>query len=461
MKKIDIKSLSVHKIKKKLKENQTMISIVLASLFVISVIYTTAESSKDKVTNGVKIDGIKISNLTKKEAIEKINKEKEKEIKNSEVKFLLSDKIYTVPITNMGYSLNVEESVNKAYDISHKGNVISKYFKILGAGILRKDIELEEKFSEEKINIAVSNLSKKIYKEPQNAELIYRDGKAKILDESNGRKLDEEKTKQMLELYLETKEDIELPIEKLKPKVYRKDFEGINTALGAFSTNYSRSSENRKENIAMGAGFFNGLMVKPGEEISFNETVGGITSEQGFKKAGVIVNGEIEEGIGGGICQVSTTLYNALLMSNIEIVQRMNHSRPVGYVPMGLDASVVTGKKDLKFKNNTEYPIYIRTSANGTELQFVIFGNEKAKEYDIELIPKRVSVIEPKVIEKYSSEVPKGQKKIEKPGAKGYYYETYAKYSKNGKVVETKRISTSNYIAKNRIELIGTKEDDD
>lgn len=453
--------INITDLKSKFKNNQLALILILVFLFIASIFYYIHEVGNNKIVRGIKIDGIKVSGLTKKEAIELLQKEEKKLTSDKKLSFILSDKSYTIPYMNLGYALDFEKAVNEAYDIGYKGNVISRYFKVLGTGIFHKNIKSKEKFDSEKVNLVVSNLEEKIFIPANDSELIYRDGKVKILPETYGRKLDTNKTKELIDNYLEEKKDIELPILELKPKIYAKDFDGIDTCLGEFSTNYSSSIKNRKENIALGASFFNDMLVKPQEEVSFNKTVGDITKETGFKEAGVIINGELDSGVGGGICQVSTTLYNALLKADLGILERSNHSRPIHYVPLGTDAAVVSGYKDLKFKNTLEHSVYIKSYANGEELRFAIFGNSKDKDYEVEIIPKLLSTNEPREIKRYSTKIPEGRKEVKSPGGKGYYYETYKEIIKDGKVLKREKISTSNYVAKDRVIIIGEGTSDD
>lgn len=444
----------------KIKEKKLIALAVFGLLIIFSIIYYSHEVRSPHIHRGVKIEGIKVSGLTKEEAIDKVSKVKDEENKDVKLKFITDEKEYYLPMYDLGYNLSIEEAVEDAYNIGRNEGGFKNFFELLGVGIFHRNIELNESFEENKVNLAIDNLEEKIYKRPKDAELIYKDGDVKILKESNGQTLDVKKTKESINSYLLNRDDIILPIKTLSPKTYEKDFLGIDSLLADFSTKYSSSAANRKDNIALGASFFNDLLIKPEEEISFNKKAGGITEEQGFKPAGVIVNGEYDTGIGGGICQVSTTLYNALILADVEITERTNHSRPINYVPLGTDAAVASGYKDLKFKNSFENPIYIKSYADGNELRFRVFGNSSDKDYDINIVPKFISEKEPNEIKKYSTSIPVGQTDVKSRGSKGYYYETYKETIKDGEVVKKEKISTSNYIAKDRVVVIGEGDPD-
>ena len=207
------------------------------------------------------------------------------------------------------------------------------------------------------------------------------------------------------------------------------------------------------------------MKLKPGQEISFNDTIGEISEETGFKNATVIVGGEYEDGIGGGICQVSTTLYNSLILSDLEIVERHNHSRPINYVDLGTDAAVARGYKDLKFKNNTNNPIVIMAKADGEKLDFKVLGNSSDRDYEIKIIPERLGVVSPDVKTTYSDSIPEGETVVKESGKRGYSYKTNKEIIKDGEVLEKKEISKSYYVPKDKILVVGTgtssKDSDD
>ena len=198
------------------------------------------------------------------------------------------------------------------------------------------------------------------------------------------------------------------------------------------------------------------MKLNPGDEISFNDIVGEISEATGFKNATVIVGGEYETGIGGGICQVSTTLYNSLILSDLEIVERHNHSRPINYVDLGTDAAVARGYKDLKFKNNTNNPIIILTEADGQKLDFKVLGNSADRDYQVKIIPERLGVVSPDVKTTYSDSIPEGETVVKESGKNGYSYKTYKEVVKNGEVVEKKEISKSYYVPKSKVLVVGT-----
>ena len=153
--------------------------------------------------------------------------------------------------------------------------------------------------------------------------------------------------------------------------------------ISEFSTKYSQSQKDRTTNLRLAAEKINGTVLMPGEVFSYNTVVGKRTIDAGYKEAKIYVNGEVVDGLGGGICQVSTTLYNAILYANLEIVERRNHQFVPSYAGAGLDATVVYGSIDFQFKNTRSYPIKIQCSVDKGICNFQIYGLKEETEYEV------------------------------------------------------------------------------
>ncbi len=204
-----------------------------------------------------------------------------------------------------------------------------------------------------------------------------------------------------------------------------------------FYTSYSTSTDERKNNIYVATKSLNGTLVPSGEEFSFNRTVGERTEKRGYKKAKIIVGGEFVDGVGGGVCQVSTTLYNALLLAGLKIIEYHPHSLPVSYVAPSFDAMVNSAWADLRFVNNTKNPIIIYSTADGQRLTVKIFG-QKMEEQIIRksVIVEEISAPENAVVYDDSGEFPdlyEGETRVVKYGTNGYKSEGYLQIKKDGK----------------------------
>lgn len=217
------------------------------------------------------------------------------------------------------------------------------------------------------------------------------------------------------------------------------------TTLGKYTTDFSSSSANRAANVSRASNSVNGKILMPGETFSYNETIGNPSLANGYKVATVYENGKSVEGVGGGVCQVSSTLYSAVLFADLEIVERHNHSMTVGYVPNGQDATVSYGSIDFKFKNDTEYPIKVNSVVNGRKLTISILGGSYEPERKIEITNKTISVTEPLENVTPDPTLPQGTKTVTSKGKTGYVVDTYKTVYENGKVKSSKKITRSAY----------------
>ncbi len=226
--------------------------------------------------------------------------------------------------------------------------------------------------------------------------------------------------------------------------------------LGTYTTRYNAGDVSRSYNVSLASQKINEVVLAPGDVFSYNDTVGPRTVDRGFKVANVYVGNKVEPGVGGGICQVSTTLFNAVVLSDLEIVFRTNHSLPVTYVPLGRDATVAYGSIDFKFKNNTNNPVKIVASASGGANTVTVYGVKENKNRTIEITTECTGTYGSRVVQKEDPTLPVGTIKIEQHGSSGSSYNTYKITKENGTVVNTEFLTKSTYVATDHIELIGT-----
>ena len=305
-------------------------------------------------------------------------------------------------------------------------------------------------------NIDIDKIHSEIYKEPVDA--YYTKDPFAVYPSSTGLdfniSVDEAKT--MLNT---PSESYTIPLKTLYPNVSTDDIgtEAFPDRLASFSTSYASSNANRSTNIALAASKLNGKVLMPGEEFSFNGTVGKRTTQAGFKTATVYSNGQVTTDVGGGICQVSSTLYNAVLRANLEITDRRNHTFTVGYVPIGLDATVSWGAPDFKFKNSRSYPVKIVATTQNKRLSISIYGLKEEVEYEVELVSYRTGTVPYSTVYTTDSSLPKGQTKVVQAGSNGAKSEAYKILKLNGKEVSRTLLSKDTYSPHNQIVARGTK----
>lgn len=258
----------------------------------------------------------------------------------------------------------------------------------------------------------------------------------------------------------EDKEEYRVPLKITVANKTIRDLgeEAFPDVLGTFTTRYDATNKNRSNNISLAAQKINGTVILPGETFSYNKTVGKRTKAAGFKEAGAYAGGKVIQEVGGGICQVSSTLYNAVVYANLEITERSNHCFESSYVAAGRDATVSWGTLDFKFKNNRQYPVKIEASANSGVNKITIKGIKEDKEYEVVIQSKVTSIIQMPVQYQENSDMNEGEERIIQYGHNGCTSVTYKILKLNGATISTELMSTDYYKPLERIIEKGTKK---
>ena len=302
-------------------------------------------------------------------------------------------------------------------------------------------------------SINIDKIHNEIYCEPQNASVTKNP--YKISAEKDGIdfaiSIDEAK-----ELALnKNASEIYIPLKYTKPEITISDLgeDIFGTKLGTSTTIYDSTNSNRSTNITIACEKINGTILEPGETFSFNKVVGERTTKSGFKEALIYNGGEVDYGIGGGICQISSTLYNATLKANLDIVERKNHSMTVSYLPIGQDASVSYGSVDFKFTNSRTYPIKITATANAGIVTISVWGVLEEQEYVVTLETEILETTDYKTTYEYSSNIPVGKEELKQVGKNGYKCSTYKILSLGEKEISRTLLSTDTYKSQKEIIL--------
>lgn len=234
---------------------------------------------------------------------------------------------------------------------------------------------------------------------------------------------------------------VSVPLKTLSPTLTKKELDGRHAKLSSFATAYSTSQAERKHNIALAAQKLHGVTLAPGQSLSFNARVGERTQEKGFLKAKVIERGAFTEGVGGGVCQVSGTLYNAAVLAGLSVTEYHQHSLAVSYLPPSRDAMVNYGTADLVIRNDFSHPVFLTAVADGTNLRFTFYGAPTGKTYALEsVITGSIPTPEPLIEQDDGTlfpTLPQGERKVLQRGKDGILSECYLLITEKGK---TKRV---------------------
>ena len=418
-------SIEEHDDSVKLNKNTKKYTILLIIFFAITIIgiiwFSNTYIYNGKIANNIYVGSINVSNLSKEEAkklVEQKYNPKNIDLEYEGQKFLLEPK-----------DINLNYDIGKIINESYKFNKSDSFFKNLKRTITlqlgnEKVFEVKGQYNEEMLNKYVKNIEKNINKNAIDAKLyVGSNGSINVIPSVIGQELDLSKTSENIKKSINDNSfsQVKLVVEKDSPKITTDMLKSVDSELASHRTTYNNSSPNRVHNIIKAAQSTNDIILMPGEEFSYNKATGPRSKANGYKDAPVIVNGKIQDGSGGGVCQVSTTIYNSVLYSGLEITQVRNHSLPSSYAPMGKDATVAYDYLDLKFKNPYKHPIYIHTTAYNGVINSEIYGSSIDKQ-NIDIVVENVG------------------------GGSSNTVKTYRVFKdKNGKIVKNEYISTSTY----------------
>jgi vancomycin resistance protein YoaR len=390
------------------------------------------QTGRAKILPGVYVDQVPVGGLTVKAAAGKISLLQE-QVLSTPVKLTLGDRHWQVSRHDLGFALNAEDTAQRAFAVGHNAPLWKGWRTIWRAYRGKIVLPIGLTVDRNKAQVALNKLAGDVVTAPQDARLVVNNAdQVLIIPAVTGRVLDIGAT--LAELSNSKRSDeaqVVLFVREQEPKVSTADVQAmkITGLLSAYTTNFAVSNINRTYNINVAADVLDNALIKPGEVFSFNRVVGPRSKEAGYKNALVIEQDQFVPGLGGGVCQVSSTLYNTALLAGLDIVERYNHSLPVTYVPLGRDATVAYGGADLKFRNNTSGYLYIRSRIGGGTLTFKFFGNT-AEKPNVTLETMVDRTIDPTIVQKDDPNLYVGKSVVEQAGLRGYQVRAYRVFHK-------------------------------
>ena len=360
-----------------------VLKIILASLLAILLVatgvFTYCVLNEPDIYNGVSVKNINVASLDKKNAEKRLEQSLQEDLEKREILIVGEGYSKNFDYKQLGVSYDYKKAADKAYKLGRDGNLITRLKDIYDIRINGKDIDLEIVKNREKIKKVLEQVNKEVSKEKIDASIKLVGGGFVVTDESVGKIVDKDKLEKKLDASIGNYASVDIPIELDKPVATKKLLSKVREKLGTYTTKFTTTDQNRVFNIQKSSNAINDIVVLPRETFSFNSTTGPRSLKAGYKEATVIMNGEFVPGEGGGVCQVSSTLYNTIANSGVEIVERHKHSKPISYVPPGQDATVAYDILDFKFKNNYKAPIYIQSSVHDGNLTINLYGNKESK----------------------------------------------------------------------------------
>lgn len=408
---------------------------------------------------GVKIDNITLGGLNENEALTKINSEYIPLSKSKKINITFNNELFSIQSSNLIDDFYINTTILDSLNFGKDLNVLEKYLLI--SKEKSHEINIPLSLNENNLIKFVDTLATQLNKPASDARLtISSDGNLHIIEELDGYELNKEKLKSDIvdKLLYAPSEDIyiDAPIEVIKPSISSEKLISIDNIVSSFTTDFSTSSTERSHNIELAADFINGKILFPDEIFSFNDVVGNRTKARGFMDAPVIVGNKVESGVGGGICQVTSTLYNALLYCGITPLERINHTLPTSYVKLGTDATVSWDSIDFKFKNTLGYPIYIQTLTNNKQLSVNIYSNSKLLEKQYIIENNIYEKINPSIEYINDSFLDLGKSYTVQKGTQGFKVKVLRYTYEGTKLINTETISNNYYEPTTTILKVGT-----
>ncbi len=445
------------------------ISILLMSGFLALCGEMTSYAKEEyTILEGIYADELDLSNLTVDEAKAEVY-EYVAELGDLEVTFVtVDDSTVVTTMADLGLNWTNPQVIEEAASHARGGNFVQRYkaAKDLQANNVVYNIELS--VDKDEIKAVIENDCSKYNIKEVNYSLKRENSQFTVLEGKIGYSVDVETSTDKVYQYLmeewdRTACEIAMDIVETQPKGSVEELSMVKDVLGSYSTSFATSGAERSANVVNGARLINGAVIYPGDEFSTYELVAPYTAANGYYPAGSYVGGRVVDSMGGGICQVSTTLYNAVLLSELEITERHNHSMTVGYVALSADAAIAeSAGKDFRFKNNTDYPIYVEgVTTPDKQVIFNIYGSEYRstnRQVRYESVVVSTDVPTNEVVYADASQ-PVGYVKIQSAYT-GYKAELWKIVTVDGAEVSRTKVNSSTYKKSPRSATVGTATGD-
>ena len=440
----------------------SLISIaVLGSAGFFGYMYNITKEWTNVVYPNVIIEDVDVSGKTLDEAKSMITQRYGDAIIKKNINIKVANKNYKLEYSKLNASYDINDVVKQAFDYGKNLNLIDKYKVIKNP--VKQQYKLKFIYDPKPIKEFISTIKKEVEKGAEDGSISLVDGNFQIVPDKKGIKLLDDK----LEANILSKINgdvnsqeiaLDAPTEEILPNITSDMLKTVDTKISSFTTNYSSSDYSRSTNIQIATKSINNRLLMPGQSFSFNETVGQRTAERGYQMAPVIVGTKVDSDFGGGICQVSTTLYNAIIRANISSTERTHHTLPSHYIGPAMDATVDWGNLDYKFTNTLTYPVYIQAYTENKNIYFNVYSNASLTNRKYDLVNEIYATIEPGV--KYIDDptLPIGQTVQDQFPSTGIKAKAYKDTYENGKLIEHKQISDDFYKPVDEVIRRGTKK---
>ncbi|HPU61077.1 MAG TPA: VanW family protein [Bacillota bacterium] len=430
----------------------------MAAYYTVVNYGVNAGSAEPEIFGDVWVEEIDLSSMTRSQAEEALHRYID-EVISQQIVLAFGDEAWQLDPADIGLSVFVGEIVERALAVGRTGNWLERLkFRILRSRE-RVNIPLIMSVDEGRFRDFVFALMTDIYVAPEDAAFVINpDDTVSVRPSNTGRYLDpEDLGNHIKEVALKrTDRTVVLNVKPMVPALTTEQANAMNIreCIGRFSTNFNPENKPRVHNIREAARAIDGVILGPGETFSFNEIVGPRSAEAGYLEAPVMVDDDLVPGIGGGICQVSSTLYNAVLLANLSIVARSNHSMLPSYIQAGRDAAVAYDYMDFKFRNDGSSHILVKLIVADNSITAKVYGYAPDG-YHVSIVASVDEKIPPGTVTVEDPSLAPGDEVVDDEGAWGYVVTVYRVITKDGVELSRERVSKDRYRARPKRILVG------
>ncbi|MGE5328728.1 MAG: VanW family protein [Deltaproteobacteria bacterium] len=431
---------------------------VIAALLIL--LFAGVFYNSGKIKHGVKIEGISFSGYSLSTAESKLNNIYGKKGKDYKIILSYGNKTWEIKANDININYDTRAAANNAYDVGRTKGFFENIYDSIALLISGKNIQVPVDFNRNMLNQKLQVIAKEINAPAKNAWItVDSDGRLIKNPDKPGVKMDSEKTINLIKESISVMPDqsIKIAVIKDKPKYTMNDIKNINGEIGRAETIFNQGQANRASNIRNALAKINGTIMLDGEVFSLNQVLGPRVSDNGYKDAPVILNDELVPGMGGGVCQVATTLYKASLQGCLQIIERKHHSFPPVYIPAGQDATIAGDYIDFKMKNNLKSTIFIRSINKGNKIVVSLYSQKPDDGRKVKIESQVLEVVEPgpqQIIKDGSLE--SGAVRTERAEKKGYKVAVFRNIYINNNLLKRELISSDVYRPIRGIIRVGT-----
>lgn len=438
-------------------------AIIVAGFSLASDMVKAQENEDGVIPDKVYIGDIAVGGMNADEATQAVQADVAQKM-SAQFTLTAGERQVTVSAADLGVEWANTHVIEDALTVGKAGNLIERYKAKKDLENADKVFDIQYDVDEQKVKSCLEENAGELNQEPVENGLTRENGAFVLTEGKQGVEVDTTKAVAEIEDFFSSDWNgengtIELSAKVVDPKVSAEDLKKVKDVLGTFSTDFSASSAGRIANVKNATEKINGTVLYPGEEFSVYDSIGPLDASNGYELAGAYENGTTVESYGGGVCQVSTTLYNAVIRAELEVTERFNHSMMVDYVQPSMDAAIAGTYKNLKFKNSTEAPVYIEGYTNGGILYFTIYGEEtRDPNRQVTFESETVSVDEP-ATQIVASGDPIGSVSVTQKSHTGRTAQLWKIVTVNGVEKSREVFNKSKYNASPKIISVGTASD--